>query len=117
MTLDRELLLDLAAEIGRCCAVSPPDFAPKMVRRLQRKFKVKLSPDIITELSANYVSIYRFAAVALKECLILNNDEFASLSHIDSSKFMSKLTEQFPNEDSAILHEIAHWVIQYEYLR
>jgi hypothetical protein len=117
MNLNHELLLDLAAEIGRCCAIIPPDFASKMARRLQRKFKVKLSPDIITELSANYVSIYRFAAVALKECLVPNNDEFASLSHIDAPKFMSKLTTQFPNENNAVLNEIAHWVIQYEYLR
>lgn len=117
MTLDLKILLDLAAEIGRCCAVISPDFAPKMARRLQRKFKVKLSPDIITGLSTNFVSIYRFAAVALKECIIPHNDEFASLSHIDNQKYMSKLAAQFPDEDNVILNEIAHWVIQYEYLR
>ena len=42
---------------------------------------------------------------------------YASLSHIDDAKWMSKLTVQFPDEDIKVLDEIAHWVIQYEYLR
>lgn len=111
------MLFDLASEISRRCAILPPDFVTKMIHRLQRKFKVKLSPDIITKQSAIYVSIYRFAASALKECLLPNNDEYASLSHVDDQKFMSTIQAQFPAEDSEILQEIAHWVIQYEYLR
>lgn len=111
------ILLDLASQTGQCCAVLPPDFAAKMQRRLQRKFKVKVATEEIASIVAQYVAIYRFAASTLQECLLPNNDIYASLSHIDDAKFMSKLTTQFPNEDIQILDEIANWVIQYEYLR
>jgi hypothetical protein len=97
--------------------VLPPDFAQKMARRLRRKFKLTVPKDEITAFANGYVAIYEFAALALKESLLPNNDIYAGLSHIDDVKFMGKLTAQFPAEDVAILNEIAHWVIQYEYLR
>lgn len=115
--LDHLILLDLASETGRCCAVLPPDFADKMARRLRRKFKVTVPKDEIIALANRYAAIYNFAALALKESLLPHADVYASLSHIDDAKFMSKLAAQFPDEDTAILNEIAHWVIQYEYLR
>ena len=111
------ILLDLASQTGQRCAVLPPDFAQKMQRRLQRKFKVKVAAEEIANATAQHVTIYRFAASALQECLLPNNDVYASLSHIDDPKFMSKLTAQFPNEDPKVLDEISNWVIQYEYLR
>ena len=115
--LSQPIFLDLATETGRRFGVLPPDFAPKMVRRLRRKFKVKVSVEEITMLADGYVAIYRFAASVLHECLLPNNDEYASLSHVDGPKFMGKIAAQFPAEDASILNEIAHWVIQYEYLR
>ncbi len=115
--LDLAIPLDLASETGRRCAALPPDFAEKMRRRLQRKFKVRVTKDEITALTNGYVEIYRFGAAALKECLLPHTDEFASLNHIDHVKFMGKLTSQLPHESAEILNEIAHWVIQYEYLR
>ena len=115
--LEKHILLDLAAETGRRCAVLPPDFAQKMSRRLRRKFKLTVAKDEITVTANSYVAIYKFATLALRESLLPNNDIYASLSHIDDSKFMGKLTAQFPDEALDILNEIAHWVIQYEYLR
>ena len=117
LTVAHPIIIDLASEIGRRCASLPPDFAQKMVRRIKRKFKVKLTQDEITILANQYAEMYRFAALALKESLLPHTDIYASLSHIDHVKFMGKLTSQFPAEDAAILNEIAHWVIQYEYLR
>ena len=111
------ILLDLATQIGQCCAVLPPDFVAKMQRRLQRKFKVKVTTEEIANATAQHIAIYRFAASTLQECLLPNNDVYASLSHIDDPKFMAKLAAQFPAEPPEILNEIAHWVIQYEYLR
>jgi len=117
MTLTIQLLLDLATQTGRRCAILPPDFAAKMQRRLRRKFKVKLELDTIVSIVEKHVTIYRFAAAALRECLIPNNDIYASLSHVDDPKWMDKLAAQFPDEDPKILDEIANWVVQYEYLR
>lgn len=115
--LDHFILLDLASETGRRCAVLPPDFAQKMARRLRRKFKLTVPKDEITAIANSYVTMYKFATLALKESLLPHNDIYASLSHIDDAKFMGKLTAQFPAESADILNEIAHWVIQYEYLR
>jgi len=116
-TVAHSIILDLAAETGRRCANLPLDFAQKMARRIQRKFKVKVAQDEITILANQYVEMYRFAALALKESLLPHTDIYTSLSHIDDAKFMGKLAAQFPAEDAAVLNEIAHWVIQYEYLR
>ena len=115
--LDSHILLDLANQTGQRCAVLPPDFVAKMQRRLRRKFKVKVAAEEIANIAAQHVVIYRFAASVLQECLLPNDDIYASLSHIDDPKFMSKLTAQFPNEDPKVLDELANWVIQYEYLR
>lgn len=112
-----ELTLDLASQAGQCCAVLPPDFVAKMQRRLRRKFKVKVELDTIMSIVEKHASIYNFGAAVLHECLLPNNDVYASLSHIDDVKFMVKLAAQFPAEPPEILNEIAHWVIQYEYLR
>ena len=111
------IILDLASQTGQRCAVLPPDFAAKMQRRLRRKFKVKVATEEIANVAAQHVAIYRFAASALRECLLPNDDIYASLSHIDDPNFMGKLSVQFPDEDPKILDEIANWVIQYEYLR
>ncbi len=115
--LDHPSLLDLASQTGQRCAILPLDFAQKMQRRLRRKFKVKLELDTIVRIAENHVTIYRFAASVLRECLIPNNDRYASLNHLDEEKFMTKLAVQFPAEPPEILDEMAHWVIQYEYLR
>lgn len=115
--LDHPILLDLASETGRCFAVLPPDFAQKMARRLRRKFKVTVAKDEITALVNGYVEIYHFGASVLKDCIVPHIDIYASLSHIDQTKFTGKLTAQFPAEDARILDELAGWVIYYEYLR
>ena len=111
------ILLDLASQTGQRCAVLPPDFAQKMQRRLRRKFKVKVELDTIASIVEKHASIYNFGAAVLRARLLPSDDVYASLSHIDDAKFMAKIAEQFPNEETAILNEIAHWVIQYEYLR
>ena len=115
--LDHPIIIDLASQTGQRCAVLPTDFAQKMQRRLRRKFKVKLELDTIVHIAENQIAIYRFAASVLRECLIPNNDQYASLNHLDDAKFMAKLAAQFPAEPPEILNEIAHWVIQCEYLR
>lgn len=114
---NKEIFLDLARETSQRFGNLPPDFAKTMWRRLQRKFKVKVSADEIAALTNSYADIYRLAALTLKECILPHADEYASLSHIDDQKFMSTIQAQFPAEDPEILREIAHWVIQYEYLR
>lgn len=111
------VVLDLARETCQKFGILPPDFAQKMRRRLQRKFKVKVSTQEIDVLANHFADIYRFAALTLKECILPHTDEYASLSHVDDQKFMSTIQAQFPDEAPEILQEIAHWVIQYEYLR
>lgn len=115
--LDKEILLVLASETGRNCAVLPPEFAPIVVRKLKRKFKIKVTAEEITSILDGYVSIYLFAASALKECLRPVRGEYASLADIDGENFIIKLANQFPTQDDQILSEIAAWVIYYEYLR
>jgi hypothetical protein len=65
-----EIILDLASETGGRWGVLPPDFAPKMAKRIRRKFKVKVGVDEIANLAGSYAAIYVFAASALKECLL-----------------------------------------------
>jgi hypothetical protein len=113
---NQEILLDLASETGRRWGVLPPDFALKMAKRIQRKFKVKLGVEVIADLAAGYASIYRFADSALKECLLPVRGEYASLADVDNQKYMLKITSQFPAEDAEILDEIAGWAVYY-YLR
>ena len=114
---DLPIRLDLASETGRRFAVLPPDFAQKMARRLQRKFKVKIAVDVIIKLVNSNASIYHFTASVLKECILPHIDEYASASHVDDNKLMGKVRAQFPIEDVRILNEIVGWVIYYEYLR
>lgn len=114
--VDKPILLDLASETGRRFGVLPPDFAQKMAKRIQRKFKVKVDIDVIAELAAGYASSYRFAESALQECLLPVRGEYASLADVDDKKYMAKITAQFPIEDADVLNEIAGWPI-FNYLR
>ncbi len=113
---DKPILLDLANETARRFAVLPPDFAQKMVKRIRRKFKVKLDVNVIAELTAHYASVYRFAESALQECLLPVRGEYASLTDVDDQKYMAKISAQFPAEDADILNAIAGWPI-FNYLR
>jgi len=116
-TISQEILLILASETGRSCAVLPPEFAPIVARKLKRKFKIKVTTEEITRILNGYVSIYQFGASILKDCLLPSRGEYISLADLDGQKYIIKIVNQFPEEDEEILSEIAAWVIYYEYLR
>lgn len=112
-----EILRDLADQTGQACGRLPPDFAQKMVRRLRRKFKIRLEAEVVAQSAVRYQAIYQFASAALKDCLRPSQGPYANLADIDDPKYMARLKQQFPDEDEKILDLLAGWVIQYEYLR
>jgi len=115
--LDKQIIFDLANETGRHWDALPPDFPQKMAKRIRRKFKLKLDVETIARLADHNQSIYAFAAVALKDCLLPAKGPYASPADVDNQKYMELIQKQFPNDDKDILDLLAGWAVYYEYLR
>ncbi len=111
------ILLEIANEVGQQFGRAKEDFAPKMARRIKRKFKTNVSIDGITAVANHFSQIYGFCKSRLSEFVLPVPGGFASLDHIKLDNYLAVIYAQYPDDDKAVLDAIANWVIQYEYLR
>ncbi len=91
--LEKDVLFDLANETVRNYGDIEPNFAQNMVRRIQRKFSVKVMPEEITEYALHYKEIYRFAKSVFRNYLKLPKRKYADPSDIDFENFCFALRE------------------------
>jgi hypothetical protein len=115
--MEKIILLDLANESVRRYGDLPPDFADKMAKRIRRKFSVKVESQNIFQFALHYKEIYEFGKSILRECIRPSNGRYADSSDVYGERFLNRLREKFPEDDTDILNKISGWIVYYEYLR
>jgi hypothetical protein len=117
--MEKNILLDLANETGRIYGNLPGDFANKMVKRIRRKFAVKVDAKQVDECALHYKEIYAFGASVFREYLKPKppTEIFAQPGDVDFKSFVARIKAKFPADDVDSLEGICGWVLYYEYLR
>src|SRR5512138_298340 len=115
-SIEPQVRLDLANETLRNYGEIKPDFPPKMVRRLKRKFRCSLDSAEILSQAQYFKEIYKSGASIIWN-FITPNGEYARLANVRLEGFESALAEKYPDEDKAIIKAACDWLIYYEYLR
>lgn len=115
--MDKRILLDLANEVARKYGDLPPDFTDKMAKRYKRKFSVKVESQIILQFALHCKEIYEFGKSILREYIHASKGKYADSRDVDGKRFLDRLIEKFPEDDTDILNEISGWIVYYEYLR
>jgi len=115
--VDKNIALDLANETLREYGDLPPDFAEKMVKRIRRKFAVKIEQQDILEHALYYKEVYAFGKSIFKQFLGQQHGKYASSEDVDIEKLIAALVQKYPHDDLEILQNIVGALIYYEHLR
>jgi len=91
-------------------------FEEIMVKRLRRKYKLKVSINEVTELIHKYNNIYSVGRSFLWDYLPPAKGEYASPGDFDQDNFIARLSNEFPTVDKDILELIGRWIVYCEYL-
>ncbi len=115
--MDKEIQLDLANETSKVYGPVPSDFADRMVKRIRRKFKVKVDTSEVADLADTFKNIYSFGKGVLSDYLGAPKDKCASVEDISLDKYRDRIAREYPKVDTDLLVIIGDWVIYWEYLR
>lgn len=115
--MDIIIVRQIALEAARNSRASAAEWTPRLIRRFQRKYKIKLAAGEVASLFEHYQRVYADAGSLMKDHLKPARSDYASFDDLDWEAYVARLVQAFPQEDREILVDLGNWAFQYEYLR
>jgi hypothetical protein len=86
-------------------------------RWLQRKHKIRVTPEEAKQIIEYYQEIYKFISEILPKFTRPTTTGFSSPEFIDRVPLEKEILATYNEEDENVLRIVEDWVVYYEYLR